>query len=315
MVSSYTPRNRLNKQATGDNTNTWGDVLNSGVFDLVDFAVDGWTSVTVNAPVALTSANGAADQARARTLKLSGTGGTVTLPAVEKWYLVWNAGSGDMTLTVGGVTTTTLGSGDKLLVLTDGVGVYGLAIGGLGIREYVDEQAFAALEGDLPGQAGNSGKFLTTDGSLASWGAIAGAGLANFVGGTVAVSGASASVVRTGTSTATALTPGDTYSALAEVALTDSSTIAVDMATGLNFAVTLGGNRILGNPTNPKVGQCGFIRIVQDGTGSRTLSYGSNWKRQGGAPVLTTTAGATDILVYQVITSSYILYNLLANPS
>lgn len=34
-------------------------------------------------------------------------------------------------------------------------------------KGYVDDLAFAAV--DLPGQSGNSGKFLTTDGSTASW--------------------------------------------------------------------------------------------------------------------------------------------------
>jgi hypothetical protein len=111
------------------------------------------------------------------------------------------------------------------------------------------------------------------------------------------------------------MTPGDTYNALAEVTLTDAATIAVDMATFINAAVTLGGNRTLGNPTNPKVGQSGFIRLIQDGTGSRTLAFGGNWKRPGGAATLTTTAGAIDVLEYQVLSATYILYNVLQNPS
>ena len=87
------------------------------------------------------------------------------------------------------------------------------------------------------------------------------------------------------------------------------------MSTFINARVTLGGNRTLGNPTNPKVGQTGYIAVVQDGTGSRTLSFASNWKRQGGAPTMTTTAAAIDFIVYEVITSSYILYDVILNPS
>ncbi|MBP2311884.1 hypothetical protein [Azospirillum soli] len=46
-------------------------------------------------------------------------------------------------------------------------------------KQYVDTQAFAALAGSLPGQAGNAGKYLTTDGTTASWGDAADADLAN----------------------------------------------------------------------------------------------------------------------------------------
>jgi hypothetical protein len=102
------------------------------------------------------------------------------------------------------------------------------------------------------------------------------------------------------------------WAAAETVALTDAATITVDMGTFINATVTLGGNRALGNPTNAKVGQSGFIRIVQDGTGSRTLSYGSDWKFSNGSdPTLTTTAAATDILYYTVIASSFIHASLV----
>lgn len=91
------------------------------------------------------------------------------------------------------------------------------------------------------------------------------------------------------------------------VALTDAATIAVDMATFINATVTLGGNRTLGAPSNTKNYQTGVIKIVQDGTGSRTLAYHANWKfANGAAPVLTTTAGAVDLLFYEVISSTFI---------
>ena len=108
------------------------------------------------------------------------------------------------------------------------------------------------------------------------------------------------------------LDPGGGWAAAGLVPLTDAATIATDFAAGINFSVTLGGNRTLANPTSPKVGQCGFIRIAQDGTGSRTLSYGANWKfASGSAPVLTTTASKVDILFYQVTGASEIVANLI----
>jgi hypothetical protein len=85
------------------------------------------------------------------------------------------------------------------------------------------------------------------------------------------------------------------------VALTDGTTITADFALANNFSVTLAGNRTLANPTNLTVGQSGVIKVTQDGTGSRTLAYGSNWDFAGGTvPTLTTTASAVDILAYYV---------------
>jgi hypothetical protein len=87
----------------------------------------------------------------------------------------------------------------------------------------------------------------------------------------------------------------------AVVALTDGATITADFALANNFSVTLGGNRTLANPTNLTVGQSGVIKVTQDGTGSRTLAYGSNWDFAAGTvPTLTTTANAVDILAYYV---------------
>ena len=102
------------------------------------------------------------------------------------------------------------------------------------------------------------------------------------------------------------------------VALTDASTIAIDMSLGNNFTVTLGGNRTLGAPTNVTAGQSGVIVVTQDGTGSRTLGYNTIYKFAGGssnAPTLTTTASAVDVLAYYVESSSRIAVTSLLNVS
>ena len=97
-------------------------------------------------------------------------------------------------------------------------------------------------------------------------------------------------------------------------ALTDGSTITPDFAVANNFSVTLGGNRTLANPTNITAGQSGVIVITQDGTGSRTLAYGSYFKFAGGtAPTLTTTASAVDVLAYYVESSTRITARLIAD--
>ena len=83
--------------------------------------------------------------------------------------------------------------------------------------------------------------------------------------------------------------------------LTDGATITPDLADSNNFSVTLGGNRTLANPTNIVAGQCGSIFITQDGTGARTLAWGSYWDFSGGtAPTLSTTASSVDRIDYIV---------------
>ena len=84
-------------------------------------------------------------------------------------------------------------------------------------------------------------------------------------------------------------------------ALTDGATITIDMADSNNFSVTLGGNRTFANPSNDTAGQSGSIFITQDGTGSRTASWGTDWEFAGGtAPTLTTTAAASDRIDYVI---------------
>jgi len=90
-------------------------------------------------------------------------------------------------------------------------------------------------------------------------------------------------------------------------ALTDASSIATNLALSNNFSLQLSGNRTLANPTNIVAGQSGSIFITQDGTGSRTLAYGSYFKFVAGtAPVLSTTAAAIDRIDYVVKSSTAI---------
>jgi len=99
-------------------------------------------------------------------------------------------------------------------------------------------------------------------------------------------------------------------------ALTDGSTITPDLSDSNNFSVTLGGNRTLANPTNITAGQSGSIFVTQDGTGSRTLAYGSYWDFAGGtAPTLSTTAAAVDRIDYVVRTATSIHAVFTANYS
>src|SRR3954466_9963758 len=109
MPSTPTTRNRLNLQGSGDNTGSWGTVLNTQVFNLLDEALDGVTTLALTGNVSLSSANYATDQSRRRILKLVGSPASsfiITVPSVEKFYLVHNATTLPHTVTVGGAGVT-----------------------------------------------------------------------------------------------------------------------------------------------------------------------------------------------------------------
>jgi hypothetical protein len=88
--------------------------------------------------------------------------------------------------------------------------------------------------------------------------------------------------------------------------LTDGATISWDVDNGYTATVTLAGNRTLAAITNLEDGDTAILRVVQDATGSRTLSYaaGGNFRWSGGTPVLSTAANAVDILSFVKIGGS-----------
>jgi len=82
----------------------------------------------------------------------------------------------------------------------------------------------------------------------------------------------------------------------------------LDFDTYQNFILTLTGNTTLSNPTTEAVGQSGFIICIQDGTGSRTLSLGTDYETAGAAGItLSTAASTTDMIPYIVVASNRIL--------
>jgi hypothetical protein len=83
--------------------------------------------------------------------------------------------------------------------------------------------------------------------------------------------------------------------------LTPGATVNWNLNTQQVARLTLGGNYTIANPTNLVDGGTYILEIVQDGVGSRTVSWGANykWLNSGGAaPTLSTTAGAVDIISF-----------------
>ena len=89
--------------------------------------------------------------------------------------------------------------------------------------------------------------------------------------------------------------------------LTDAASITWDLSTQQTATVTLTDNRALANPTNQVAGATYVIIVKQDGTGSRTLSYGTDYKFPGGtAPTLS--IGASDVDVVCFVSDGTYLY-------
>lgn len=120
-------------------------------------------------------------------------------------------------------------------------------------------------------------------------------------------SGTEASVanIRAGADVAHYLSMRRVASANVPVALTDTASIAWDMASGINFSVVLGGNRTLANPTNLVPGMSGFLNVVQDSTGGRSITaYGNQYVWIGPKPNFPAGPGARTKLVYFVTSGS-----------
>jgi hypothetical protein len=86
-----------------------------------------------------------------------------------------------------------------------------------------------------------------------------------------------------------------------EATLTDGATISWDVSTSPIAKVTLGGNRTISAPSNSAgAGQFVSLLVIQDGTGSRTLTWNAVYEfASDTAPTLTTTGGKGDLFVFR----------------
>ena len=279
MASTYTTNIRLNKQGDGDNPNSWGTILNTQALDMIDEAITAYTTVTCSSgDITLTVANGTTDQARSAILEFVGTCSAATniiIPDKEKFYIIndktTRQNDAELKVKTGTGSGNIINSGEQTIIFCDSVTVYGLDAAGLATAN-----TFTAAN-----TFSTSTTFTTS----------------------IKAAHVSATNIRSTNEIAAASVSVDTAYA---TTLTDATTITCDLNVAQNFHMTLGANRVL-LMTNPTVGQTGYIYVIQDGTGSRTLTYPSQWKYSGGtSPTLTTTGNAVDVLVYNVRSSTLI---------
>ena len=259
---------RLTKQDTGAGANIWGQTLNQQVFDLVDEAVGGMVTANVAAAnVTLTTVNGSTDQARQAIIDITGAPGaarSVFCPdTLTKPYIVRNSTTGGQTITF----TTVSGTG------VDVPATRSMMLFADGTN--VIDASFTALAA------------LATSATLAvdseALGAFAAALYAR-----LALSQTWTASQRTSRST-----------------LTESvGVVAVDATASNTFYLSLTASGwAISNPTGSVNGQVIEIVVQQDATGSRTVSWGTDFKWQSGtAPTLSTGIHDVDVFGFSYVT-------------
>ena len=303
-MATFTSRIRLEKQANGENSGTWGTVLNQNVIDLVDEAIAGYTIVSCSATaVELTANNGSSDQARSAVLELQGTltsSVDITIPSVSKIYYVKNNTSGSYPITLKTAATTaktTVAQGGTAPFICDAVNVIaGQDAVGLGLGTAATLNFGTADANLIPVSSADARYVPTATSSTITSnkvfsGTVITSGTATFT--SVATFSAAISAASSATFAGAVGTP--------IVSLSAATSLALNLSTGNDFAVTLTGDSTLLNPSNAKIGQSGTIRLIQDGTGNHTFSFGDAYNFAGGtAPTLSTGADAVDLLIYKV---------------
>jgi uncharacterized alkaline shock family protein YloU len=310
MASTYTTRLRFEKQGDGENPNSWGDILNQNVIDLIDEAVAGYVVVSVSgSPISLSENNGAVDQSRNASLEFAGTltaDVTITIPSHEKTYFLRNVATGSFAVkmkTASG-SVYSVPSSQNVFVACNGTDIYQVDFP-TSVSSFTANQltVVSAVSGTNATFA--NGSFTT---NVVTPRVSAATSLAIATSGVDRINIDANGNVGFGTSIPVKQLEITKSARAHVVSLTDVSTsIAIDFNTAQNFAIQLVGNRTFENPSNCAAGQTGSIFIQQNVSGGKTLSFGSNWKfANGEAPTLTTTASAVDRLDYIVYTSTAI---------
>jgi hypothetical protein len=205
MTTAYTSLLGLALPVTGELEGTWGDVVNQQLIELLDAAIAGTTTLSIDADVTLTTTSGAANQAREAILIWTASGTAtryITAPAQSKAYIVVNKTGSTQSIVLRGAgptTGVTIAAGISAVVVWNGsdfsiissntnvftgsITVLGTASSGAEIKLYEDTdngsnyvgiKAPSSIASDvtwtLPNVDGSNGQALVTNGTgTLSW--------------------------------------------------------------------------------------------------------------------------------------------------
>ena len=157
MASTYSNL-KIQLMATGENSGTWGNVTNTNLGTALEQAITGSVDVTVssNVTLSLTDSNAAQD-ARALRLNIGGSGGfNLTVPSIQKLYLVNNGTLGAVVVKNASGSTVTVPTAKTMWVYSTGSGVV----------DAVTHLTSLTLGSALPIASGGTGSTSTTFANL-----------------------------------------------------------------------------------------------------------------------------------------------------
>jgi hypothetical protein len=306
MANTTSTTLKLTVQATGENSGTWGQITNTNLL-ILEQAIGGYDDIGVTSGATLTFSNGVLSNGKNQVLKLIGTiagAVNVVIPdGIEKTYIVNNATTGahSVTFKTSSGSGVTFGATDKStkILFTDGTNVIDTGTVSLtGVQTLTNKTLTAPILDEINDSNGNEEIIFTTTASAVNEITIANAATGNRPN--ISVTGDDTNIGLSVSTKGTGLILFNDGAYNADATLTDGATITWDVGSSPVAKVTLGGNRTLSAPTNSASGQFISLAVIQDGTGSRVLTWNSAYEFTGDvAPTLTTTASKADIFVFK----------------
>jgi hypothetical protein len=300
-MASYTSLLRFVEPSNGDLA--WGGTINNGFTALADAAIAGTATVNVTSSnQTLSSANGAADDARKMVISIIGTPGTarvIEVPSTSKVYFVKNAADAVVTVKVFGQTGVAVPVGASMLLRVNGADVVDAAnnfttlnVGNVPAVTTTGTQSLTNKTFDL-----SNNTLIATSAQLAA--AVTdetGSGALVFASAPTITNG----VFTGGTFTNNVFENGTFTNGYTEetVSANTGASYTVDLSNGTVQILTLTDNCTFTFPT-PTAGKSFMILLKQDATGSRTATWPATVKWPASvSPILTTTALRLDKFVF-----------------
>ena len=293
----------------GEWDGSWGTNTNNEITTLIDSAVAGTTTLSVDADVTLTDTNFAANQSRQAILRWTASNGAttrnVTAPARSKAYVVVNDGTGSIVLRGAGPTTgVTIVAGERCLVSWAGSDFVKVS------SSLADGVTSVSGTGTVSG--------LTLTGTVTSTGNLT-------LGGTLSVAPSNFAIQSTNTVLAapngTSGVPAFRTLAAGDIPTLNQNTTGTAAGLSSTLAVASGGtgatsltanNVLLGNGTSA-------VQVVAPGTSGNVLtSNGTTWVSQASNSSLvkissTTISSPVSAVDLRVNTSLYKSLMVVAN--
>lgn len=330
MTINYSTLLGLAKPVTGTESGQWGEIVNDKITDLLDEAIAATATLDVTSADAdiSTITDGLASDGRCMVLKVTGTPGTtrnVTAPDQSKVYFVINDSNASVVVKVSGETGVTVASGANVLVAHNGTD-YELVGGNVtltGTQTLTNKTltsptlttpalgtpssgtltnctglplstgvtgVLAYANGGLPSQTGNSGKYLTTNGTAASWATVS-AGTGDVTGPASSTayeipvySGTTGKII---TNTSYTLTGGDDDDIVFGRSISSFNTDGNNVVMGVSINnggstsqqnVVIGNSITMGNQGNVQVG---YDLDAEVGDGNIVIGYGLSTSAPG----------------------------------